>query len=284
MRVAKTVMHSKIGFQMAWEPSDEQRAFREALRGFLREHAPSPALRRASASEAGYDTALWQRATRELALPGVAIAESLGGQGFGQRELGYALAASPYFASVVLAAGALAALPPARARDAVLTAIAAGETAALAWVEPGAGFGLEDVALTAEAAPGGVALRGAKTAVVDGHSAAHLLVVARLPGTRGQDGLALLHLPGGAPGVARRRIESFDATRALSRVEFDGALATPVGVAGQDGEGLLRAQAQATAALAQEMVGLMERVVEMAVGYAKERTQFGRPIGSFQAV
>jgi alkylation response protein AidB-like acyl-CoA dehydrogenase len=280
-----------MGFQMAWEPSDEQRAFREGLRSFLREHAPSAALRQAASTDAGYDAALWQRATRELGLPGVAIAERCGGQGFGpleqalvQRELGYALAASPYFASAVLAAGALAELPPAPARDALLAAIASGETAALAWVEPGAGFGLEEISLVAEPAPTGMLLRGAKTAVVDGHSAAHLLVVARLPGTRGLEGLTLLHLPGAAPGVARRRLETFDPTRALARLELDGAAATPVGVAGQDGLPLLRAQALATAALAQEMVGGMERVVEMAVGYAKERTQFGRPIGSFQAI
>jgi alkylation response protein AidB-like acyl-CoA dehydrogenase len=280
-----------MSFQMSWEPSDEQRAFREGLRAFLREHAPSAALRRASSSETGYDPALWQRLTRELGLPGVAIAEAHGGQGFGpleqalvQRELGYALAATPYFASAVLAAGALAELEPSPARDALLAAIAAGETATLAWVEPGAGFALEEVALAIEGTAPEWVLRGAKTVVVDGHSAAHLLVVARLPGTRGPDGLALLHVPGDARGLARRRVESFDATRALARLDFDGCVATPVGVAGGDGIALARAQTLATVALAQEMVGTMERVVEMAVGYAKERTQFGRAIGSFQAV
>jgi alkylation response protein AidB-like acyl-CoA dehydrogenase len=276
---------------MAWEPTDEQRAFREGLRSFLREHAPSAAVRRAAASDAGYDTALWQRASRELGLAGVAIPESCGGQGFGpleqalvQRELGYALAATPYFASAVLAAGALGELAASPARDRLLGAIAAGETAALAWVEPGAGFGLEEVTLAVEDAGSELRLRGAKTVVVDGHSAAHLLVVARLPGTRGLDGLALLHLPGDARGLVRRRLQSFDATRALAHLEFDGCAATPVGVPGRDGRALLRAQVLATVALAQEMVGVMERVVEMAVGYAKERTQFGRAIGSFQAV
>jgi alkylation response protein AidB-like acyl-CoA dehydrogenase len=127
-------------------------------------------------------------------------------------------------------------------------------------------------------------LRGAKTCVVDGHSAAHVLVIARLAGTRGHGGLALLALPGDAKGLSRRRLESFDPTRPLARIDFDGALATPVGVAGEDGPALARAQDLATVALAQEQVGAMERVVAMAVGYAKERTQFGRAIGSFQAV
>jgi alkylation response protein AidB-like acyl-CoA dehydrogenase len=276
---------------MAWEPSEEQRDFRDGLRRFLAEHAPSTALRKAIASDPAYDTALWQRLTGELGLPGLCVDEALGGQGFGpeeqacvQRELGYALAASPYFASAVLAGGALAALPASPARDARLAAIAAGETAALAWVEPGAGFGLEEVALVALPSGDRMRLRGAKTCVVDGHSAAHVLVVARLPGTRGLDGLALLALTGDARGLSRRRLESFDPTRALARLDFDGALATPIGVAGEDGHALARAQQLATVALAQEQVGAMERVVAMAVDYAKERTQFGRAIGSFQAV
>src|SRR4029453_14445532 len=93
-----------------------------------------------------------------------------------------------------------------------------------------------------------------------------------------------LHLPGEARGVARRRLESFDATRALARLDFDGCVATPIGVGGRGGRGAARAQAPATGARGQERVGVMERVIEMAVGYAKERTQFGRAIGSFQAV
>ena len=276
---------------MAWEPSAEQRDFRDGLRRFLAEHAPPTALRKAIGSGPGYDTSLWQRLTGELGLPGLTVGEACGGQGFGpeeqacvQRELGFALAASPYFATAVLAGGALMALPASPARDALLSAIAGGETAALAWVEPGAGFGLDEVALLAEPSGGRLRLRGAKTCVVDGHSAAHVLVIARLRGTRGQEGLALLGLPGDAEGLSRRRLESFDPTRALARLDFDGALATPVGVAGEDGPALERALELAIVALVQEQVGAMERVVAMAVEYAKQRTQFGRAIGSFQAV
>ena len=276
---------------MVWEPSEEQRDFRDGLRRFLAEHAPSTALRKAIGSSPGYDTALWRRLTRELGLPGLTLDESCGGQGFGpeeqacvQRELGFALAASPYFASAVLAGGALMALAASPARDALLSAIAAGETAALAWVEPGREFDLAEVALVAGPSEGGLRLRGAKTCVVDGHSAAHVLVAARMAGTRGGDGLALLALRGDAKGLSRRRLESFDPTRALAQLDFDGALATPIGVAGEDGPALARALDLATVALAQEQVGAMERVIAMAVDYAKQRTQFGRAIGSFQAV
>jgi alkylation response protein AidB-like acyl-CoA dehydrogenase len=268
------------------EALEEQQVFRETLRRFLAERAPSAELRRAMESERGYDVALWKSATEELALAGLAIDERWGGQGFGAqelalaaRELGYGLACAPFFASAVLAAGALAPFAHDARAAALLRAIAAGETATLAWVEPGAGFELEQVALAAEPS-----LRGTKTGVLDGHSARHLLVVAREPGTRGLDGLTLLALTGDAPGVTRRRLDGFDPTRALARLDFDGAEAAVIGNAGGAGPALARAQELATVALAQEMVGVMERVVAMAVDYAKTREQFGRAIGSFQAI
>jgi alkylation response protein AidB-like acyl-CoA dehydrogenase len=269
------------------EALEEQQVFRETLRRFLTERAPSAELRRAMESESGYDAALWRSASDELALAGLGIEERCGGQGFGAqelalaaRELGYALACAPFFASAVLAAGALAPFADDARAATLLRAIAAGETATLAWVEPGAGFALEEVALERR----GGRLRGAKTCVLDGHSAAHLLVVAREPGTRGQGGLTLLALAGDAPGVTRQKLESFDPTRALARIDFDGAEGAVIGVAGGAGPALARAQELATVALAHEMVGVMERVVAMAVDYAKTREQFGRAIGSFQAI
>jgi alkylation response protein AidB-like acyl-CoA dehydrogenase len=276
---------------LAFEASEEQRAFRDGLRRFLGERAPSAALRRTLADGAGYDPELWRAATQELGLPGLCIPESEGGQGFGphelalvQSELGFALACTPFFASCVLAGGAIAGLAPGAERAALLGAIASGETAALAWVEPGAGFDLEQVTLTADAGAQGYRLSGVKTCVIDGHSARQLLVVAREPGSHGLDGLTLLRVAADADGLGRRRLASYDATRPLARLELVNVPATPVGVPGADGPGLARALEQARVALANEMVGVAERVLEMAVGYAKVRTQFGRPIGSFQAI
>jgi alkylation response protein AidB-like acyl-CoA dehydrogenase len=273
---------------MADSESDEQRAFRETLRRFLAQRAPSSELRRAIGSETGYDAALWRGVRDELALPGLAIDERHGGQGFGaselalvQRELGHALASAPFFASAVLAGGALAELDADPKAAALLTGIAGGETATLAWVEPGAGFGVEAVALETSA---NGRLRGAKTVVLDGHHAQHLLVVARLPGTRGLEGLTLVHVAGDAHGVARRKLESFDLTRSLARIEFADAAGDVVGTPGAAGPALARALERATIALCQEMVGVMERVVAMAVDYARTREQFGRAIGSFQAI
>jgi alkylation response protein AidB-like acyl-CoA dehydrogenase len=276
---------------LAFEPSEEQRAFRESLRRFLGERAPAAARRRAMQSEAGYDAALWRAAAAELGLAGLCVDERHGGQGFGpaeqalvQRELGAALACVPYFSSAVLAGGALSAQGPCDESAALLSAIAAGETAALAWVEPGAGFALEEVRIEAHAGAGGFRLRGVKTCVVDGSTARHLLVVARLPGSRGLEGLTLLRVEPDAPGLARRRLATFDLTRPLARLELGDVPATPLGVAGEAGPALARACELATVALANEMVGVMERAIEMAVGYAKQRTQFGRPIGAFQAI
>ena len=265
---------------------EERRVFRETLRRFLEERAPAPERRRAMESQRGYDPELWRSACSELELAGLAIDERHGGQGFGPeelglaaRELGYALACVPFFSSAVLAAGALAAFADDARAAALLRAIASGETAALAWVEPDAGFALDEVTLSAAAQ-----LRGRKTAVIDGHSARHLLVVAREPGTHGESGLTLLALAGDAPGVTRRRLDSFDPTRALASIDFSGAEASVIGSAGGAGPVLARALERATIALCQELVGVMERVVAMAVDYAKTREQFGRPIGSFQAI
>ena len=200
------------------------------------------------------------------------------------RELGFALACAPFFASAVLAAGALAPLADDPRAAALLRAIAGGETATLAWVEPGAGFALEEVALEVRGGGDALRLRGSKVHVLDGHSAQHLLVVARQGRTRGSAGLTLLQVACDAPGLSRRRVESFDLTRPLARLDFADTPALALGTPGAAGPALAAALERATIALAQEMVGVMERAVAMAVDYAKTREQFGRAIGSFQAI
>jgi alkylation response protein AidB-like acyl-CoA dehydrogenase len=120
--------------------------------------------------------------------------------------------------------------------------------------------------------------------VVDGAAADLLLVAARLPGTRGADGVTLLALDANAPGVERSALDPLDPTRKLARIAFAGARARGLGTPGRAAPGLARALDEATVMLAFEMVGGAERCLEMAVAYAKQRVQFGRPIGSFQAV
>jgi alkylation response protein AidB-like acyl-CoA dehydrogenase len=271
--------------------SDEQEEFRGVLRRFLEEKAPATELRRTFASPAGYDTALWKQMASELGLQGIHLPEAVGGQGFGFLELGIvleemgrALLPSPYFASSVLAAEAVR--WAGGEADPLLRGIASGEAiATLAWVEPGAGWDPAAVALEAHA-DGGAAYRlvGAKHAVLSADAATHLVVAARLPGTRGATGLTLLALETNAPGVRVVAEEPIDLARRVGRVELDGARGRLVGPAGGVGPGLTKALLRSTVALSAEMIGGAARALDMAVAYAKQRVQFARAIGSFQAV
>jgi alkylation response protein AidB-like acyl-CoA dehydrogenase len=276
---------------LAYTLSEEQQELRDTVRRFLVERSPPSEVRRAMETERGWEPGLWKQMVAELGLPGVRISESAGGSGLGfvelglvMSELGRALACAPYFSSAVLAAGALChvAAPDERAEG--LSAIAAGETAALALWEPGAGWDLSEVRVSARPDGAGFRIRGAKQHVIDGHSAERLLVVARLPGSSGSEGLGLFRVDPGSEGVSRRRLATLDPTRRHAQVDLDDVPGRALGVPGQAAAGLARALDEACIALACEMVGGLEQVLESAVGYARERVQFGRPIGSFQAI
>src|SRR5262245_2958334 len=271
--------------------TDEEREFRDVLRRFLAEASPPGEVRRVMGGESGFDAGVWRQMRDELGLPGLAVPESSGGQGFGLLELGLALAETgralacvPLFGSAVLAGRAAARAAEGAARGELLAAVAAGEILALAALEPGMGAELAGVAMEARRSGPDHVLDGVKTFVVDGHVAERLLVVAREPGTRGADGLGLFAVDGAAPGLARRRLHTLDRTRALARLEFSGVRARAVCEPGSAGPGLARAQGDAAALLAAEMMGGLERVLDAAAEHARSRVQFGRPIGSFQAV
>jgi alkylation response protein AidB-like acyl-CoA dehydrogenase len=271
--------------------SDEERAFRDELRRFLAEHAPPGEVRRTLDSEAGFDARVWKQMREELGLPGIAVPEAAGGQGFGLvelglalAELGRALACAPLFGSAALAGRAAAQAAGGAARDELLAGLAGGELLALALAEPGGDFDPAKVAMPARRAGAEHVLDGSKCFVLDGHSAQRLLVVAREPGTRGADGLGLFAVAGDARGLTRRRLDTLDRTRPLARLDFSGVRARAVCDPGAAGPGLARALAEAAALLAAEMLGGLERVLETAAEHARTRVQFGRPIGSFQAV
>jgi len=272
--------------------SDEQERFRETLRRFFAEPAPMSEVRRTMETPEGFDDALWQRMARELGLQGVHLPEAYGGQGFSflelgivQEELGRALVPTPYFSTVCLAANAILNAGSEADRCVLLPAIASGErTASLAWLESAGGWDLPSVSLECRRDGGSFVLDGVKTLVSDGGSAELLLVVGRLPGTQGADGITLLRVERGAPGVKLDVPPSLDPTRRQARLELAGARAEVVGRAGAAGGALLRTLSEATVCLAFEMMGGAARCLEMAVAYAKTRVQFARPIGAFQAV
>ncbi len=277
---------------MRFSFSEEQEELRRVVRRFLEETSPIGETRRLMETVEGYEPAVWKQLSQELALPGVQIPEAYGGQGFGfvelgvvLEEMGRALYCGPYFASVVLAANAILNAGDEAQKQALLPGIASGETlAAFALAEPNGRWEADGVALEAHESGGAFTLHGEKSFVVDGCNADLLVVVARAPGSRGTDGLSFFSLRANANGVTRRPLAVIDPTRKLASIRFGGARAELLGVAGGAAPALAKTLDQAAAALASEMAGSAQRLLEMTVDYAKARVQFGRPIASFQAI
>ncbi|MEV5712852.1 acyl-CoA dehydrogenase family protein [Amycolatopsis mediterranei] len=267
---------------------DDLDELRGAVRDFLEAKSGEEAVRAQMEHEPRFDPEVWAQLTGELRLAALAVPEEYGGDGFGLVELGVvleemgrSLLCAPFFSSVVLAAQALLAAgdPDACARH--LPGIAAGTTqATLAVTEADGSWDPHRIATRAEVvSPGGWALTGHKCFVVDGTTADLLLVVART-----EAGLSLFAVERTAPGVRAESLRALDATRAQARVTLDAVPATLVGADGA-GERLLETVLDvASVCLAAEQAGGARRVLETSAEYARTRHQFGRPIGSFQAV
>ena len=267
--------------------SEEQEELRRSVRRFLEDKSPISEVRRLMETTEGYDPAVWAQMASQLGLQGMAIPEDLGGLGFSYVELGLvleemgrALLCAPYFATVALAANALLTSGDEAAQKDYLPGIAAGETiATLALSEDSGSWDLADVACVASRDGDDWALTGHKMYVLDGAVADLILVAARA-----DEGLSLFAVAADAPGLKRTALHTMDQTRKQARLEFDSAPARLIGSAGGAEDGLSKTLDLAVVALAAEEIGGAERVLEMSVEYAKTRIQFGRPIGSFQAI
>ncbi len=287
---------------MNLEITAEQRDLRDSVRRFLAERAPLARVRELMETTDGTDAGVWRQAGAQLGLPGIAIPEEYGGAGFSfaeqaivLEELGAALYGGPYLASAVLAATALLTSEDEGARRDLLPGIASGETiATLAFTEDDGSWDPESIRLAAaKNGPGsGWRLDGHKSFVLDGYGAELILVVAVTgPGpstgsdpSTGPSGLSLFAVDGGAPGLARSALPTLDQTRKLARCEFDSVPGRLIGSPGAAGAVLDHTLDVAAIALAAEQLGGAQRALDMAVEYAKIRQQFGRPIGSFQAI
>jgi alkylation response protein AidB-like acyl-CoA dehydrogenase len=281
--------------------SPEQEELRRTVRQFLDKTSPESDVRRLMATEPGYDADVWQRMADELGLLGLAIPEAYGGAGAGftevgivAQEMGRALFCGPFLSTAVLAAGALLESADDAARRRWLPAIAAGEliaTVALPGSLPGGSAGrsawevaAREMAARPAAGPSsdaadGWVLDGAAGFVLDGHVADLVLVPAATPA-----GPSLFAACGAAPGLVRTLRPVFDATRKYARLRFAATPATLIGSAGGAAPALARVFDLGCVALACEQVGVAERALDMARDYGLLRTQFGRPIGSFQAI
>jgi alkylation response protein AidB-like acyl-CoA dehydrogenase len=253
-------------------PTEEQEELRTAVRASLARHAGAAA---------------WLPLTEQIGVAGLLVPEKYGGAGCGAREvhvvmeeLGRSLSPVPYLGSAVLTVRAVLASGDAKACARLLPGLAEGRTVgALAWAERGS---WNPAAVRADAArgPGGTwRLTGAKEFVLHGAQADVLLVAARTAA-----GICLFQVPVDGAGVRREAAVTMDQTRPQARIVLEGAEGRLLGAEGDGGRVLGHVLDLACTALAAEQTGAAERCLELTVAYAKQRIQFGRPIGSFQAL
>jgi alkylation response protein AidB-like acyl-CoA dehydrogenase len=258
--------------------SAEQEELRATVRSFFERTSPEAEVRRLMETDEGYDPAVWQRMGKQLGLQGIHLPEEYGGSGFGfvelclvLEEMGAALLCAPFFASAVLAASTLLESGDEDAKKELLPGLASGATIGTLAYAGGS--------VAATPTETGFTVTGTKSFVLDGALADLLLVTAQTG-----NGLSLFAVSGDAQGLAKTRLPTMDLTRKQAELVFTDTPARLVGVEGA-AEGILEKVLRlACVALVNESVGGARAVLAQSVGYAKERFQFGRAIGSFQAI
>jgi alkylation response protein AidB-like acyl-CoA dehydrogenase len=264
----------------AFAVTPEQQDLRASVRRFLADRSPEAEVRRLSDTEQGFDPDVWKRMAGQLGLQGLGIPEEFGGAGAGHVELGIvleemgrALLCAPFLSTVGLAANLLLTSGDRAAQARYLPGIAEGGTVATVAVSAA---GLPGAGVVARRTDDGWRLTGTEPYVLDGHVADLVLVPARTTA-----GVALFAVEREASGLGRTLLTTADRTRRQARLTFTDTPGAPL-----DGglPAMERMLDLAAIALASEQAGGAARALEMSVGYAKTRVQFGRAIGSFQAV
>jgi len=280
---------------MALVLNDEQTMLRDNARGFLAKNAPIAHLRalRDNRDADGFSRALWKNFV-EMGWAGILVPQDYGGLGLGHveagvvmEEMGRNLTPSPFLSTAVLVASAIARAGTDKQKENYLPNIVAGELIATLAVDETAKHHPEKTAMTATRSGNGFKLSGAKTFVIDGHVAKLLIVAARTAGNAGDTtGLTLFLVDANAAGVRAERTSTVD-THNAARITFDDVNAGADSVLGKIDagwdvlEGVLNV---GRAAVAAEMVGASEEAFGRTVAYLKERKQFGKAIGEFQAL
>lgn len=272
---------------MQFNFTEDQVAIRDAAREFVAERAGSLQLRAAMEMPLGYDPAVWQALAKDLGWCGLATPESAGGSGLGMVELailleesGRHLLGTPFLATAGLSAAVIQECPASAARDALLNAIATdGHRVALAITDDSGLPGRCAVRLVR--AGEGLVLSGHASFVLSGNAADSLVVAA----TADDDSVCIARVAVAAPGVQVTALTGMDLTRRYARVTFDQAKPQALLC---DGTGartsLARGLQVAQVALAAEQMGGAFGALELTSEFCRNRVQFGRPIGSFQAI
>ncbi|MBP3086589.1 acyl-CoA dehydrogenase family protein [Mycolicibacterium fortuitum] len=271
--------------QFAFTP--EQQELRTAIRGFCAEHSDEATIRQLMESRPAFDQKAWTRIGSELGVLGLGVPEELDGSGGGLvdaaivvEELGAALFCGPVFGTLALSIPALVAAPESPVRTETLGPLVAGtRTAAFAVPEQAGRFSANAVTVRATASPDTWTLTGTVEQVVDADTADTLLVAAT-----GADGVSLFVVDATSAGVERTILSTMDLTRPQATVRFVDTPALLLAGPRHANQICQHALQVGSVLLAAEQVGAAQHLLDLSVAYAKERLQFGRPIGSFQAV
>jgi alkylation response protein AidB-like acyl-CoA dehydrogenase len=280
---------------MALILNEEQSMLRDSARGLISDKAPVSHLRqlRDSKDATGFSRDLW-RSFAEMGFSGLLVPDEFGGSGLGcveagvvMEEIGRTLMPSPFLSTAVLAASALARGGSAAQKSEHLPRIADGSLLAALAVDEGAKHRPLQTKMQAVRSGNGFKLNGAKAFVVDGHTADLLVVAARTAGATGErDGLTLFLVDPKSEGIETERTAMVDSHNA-ARIVFDNVEVNADGVLGEVDQGAALLEGILNigrGAVASEMVGVSEEVFGRTVGYLKERKQFGKLIGEFQAL
>lgn len=264
---------------------------RDAAKRFLADNCPTKFVRQMMADPTGHDQAFWKKIV-ELGWPGLLVPETYGGQGGTfldmtviVEEAGKALIPGPFFTAALLGVPLVVEGGSEAQKKELLPKMAKGEfIGTLALAEAAGRFDADGIQLKATKSGSDYTLNGEKFFVPDAHVASGIAVAARTGGS-GEKGITIFLVPANAKGVTITQLKTVDMTRRLCHVKFDNVKAE--GTLGKVDGGwpiLNRVLNVATSALATEMVGTAQKALDLAVEYAKTRVQFGKPIGSFQAV
>lgn len=274
--------------------NEDQELLRDSARVFLEAESPMRLVRQLMSEEEGHSPALWQQLA-SLGWLGMIIPEEDGGLGLSfvemalvLEEMGRVVLPGPFFSTAVCAATLLSGPGTGQVARSLLPGIAAGELrVTVAWLESCGRLDPDAIRTRWRPVAGGIELRGTKVFVPDALGADWILVAARAAGSSGREGVDLFLVPSGADGVTIVPLQTLDQTRKQAEVRLEGVRLSPEDRVGTEGSGwpqLERMAQYARTALAAESCGGAARVLEMSVDYAKVREQFGKPIGSFQAI
>ena len=270
--------------------SEEQELLKNAARDFLEKECPETLVREMEEDEKGYSPALWKKMA-EQGWQGLLIPDQYGGAGFGFldliiliEEFGRALVPGPFISTQVGGVLPLLEGGTEQQKKYALPRIASGDAIwTLAFTEPSARFDAEGVSLEVRDDGGDVVLNGTKLFIRDANVADYFTVVGRRPGTKGEQGIEMVIVDAKTAGISQTQLKTIAADK-QAEVKFENVRVPKASIIAGGWAAFQKVQRKATVIECAYLVGLAQMDFEISVQYAKDRIQFGRPIGSFQAI